>query len=639
MSARRILSAAVIAIAIASGSNVRAGDNAQAKEVIRCRLEEIPNARQGVLFVATRADVDPEVSPMEAWALTDADGSCRLEVRPGSYWVSYTPREHSGEALLTHQPKAGAQRTEITFFPRGSAAGTLCWIRGAVKRDDGQSAKDAWVHAVRQSDKALFHAQTDVLGHFGFCADKDEFAEGDSFHLFADAPGLRSEIQTVTVSTATELVLEPFAPAGDLSAPDDVVAELARHASAWKNGDPSSALDDLQPMKKLVGDTKVVSIGEAAYGTHELFRAERRMAEFLVGEMGFSVIAIEANWPETLAVNDYVVNGAGDPKQALADLRSLTWSSEEALEFVQWLRRWNADEKHATKVRVEGFDMQYTSVAYRKMHDFILKVDEESAERVGLVLAAFRQADPSGHPRYESIEPELRDAARAALQDVMALLDESKEIYLKRSNANEWAIARRCTVILSQAEEMMRAGKGLEGMSVRDRCMAENIEWTLEQSPGARTIVWAHDGHVRDASDASYKRMGSYLREKLAHDDMIIGSCFGEGSFLVDASANAKTTQPPQEMRVGLAPPETVEAALMRAGIPIAVFELRSLPKDGAAAKWLSAPRMMREGDVTVANEHAMLTSVEAMHAYDALLFVAKTGAAKPIAKTESKAK
>jgi len=194
-------------------------------------------------------------------------------------------------------------------------------------------------------------------------------------------------------------------------------------------------------------------------------------------------------------------------------------------------------------------------------------------------------------------------------------------------------------VILSQAEEMMRAGKGVEALSVRDRCMAENIEWTLEQSPGARTIVWAHNGHVRDASDASYKRMGSYLREKLAHDEVIVGSCFGEGSFLVDASANAKTAQPPQEMHAGLAPPETVEAALMRAGIPIAVFDLRSLPKDGSATKWLGAPRMMREGDVTVANEHAMLTSVEPAHAYDALLFVAKTGAARPIVTEQSQRK
>ena len=133
--------------------------------------------------------------------------------------------------------------------------------------------------------------------------------------------------------------------------------------------------------------------------------------------------------------------------------------------------------------------------------------------------------------------------------------------------------------------------------------------------------------------------MGSYLREKLARDDVIVGSCFGEGSFLVAANANEKIAKPPQEMKVGPAPAETVEAALMRAGIPIGVFDLGSLPKDGPAAKWMSAPRLVREGDAAVANEHAMSTAVEPMHAYDALLFLAKTSAAHPIATTESRPK
>ena len=417
----------------------------------------------------------------------------------------------------------------------------------------------------------------------------------------------------------------------DLAAPDAVVAELAQHAIAWKSGEPTSAFDDLVALKKLAGDARIVSIGEAAYGTRELFRAERRIAEYLVAELGFGIVAIEANWPETLAVDEYVLRGVGDPKEALAALRSPTWSTDEALEFVQWLRRWNADAKHATKVRVAGFDMQYTSVAYKKMHDYLLKVDEESAERVGLVLAGFRQADASGHARYESLGPEMRDASRAALEDVAALLEDSKEMYLKQSAASDWAIARRCTVILSEAEEMMRAGKSVEGTSVRERCMADNVAWTLEQSPGVRAIVWAHDASVRDARDPSYRRMGSYLREKVGGGDVIVGSAFGEGSFLIGSDSDAKVAALPHEMHVGPAPSETLEAALSRAKLPFAVFDLRALPKDGAAGKWMGVPRLAREAGITVASEHAMLTAIEPTRAYDALLFVEKTSAARPL--------
>jgi erythromycin esterase len=434
-------------------------------------------------------------------------------------------------------------------------------------------------------------------------------------------------------------VLRP-AQAADLSAPEAVVTELAQHASAWKTVDPGSALADLSPLKKIVGEAHVVSLGEAAYGTRELFGAERRVLEFLVSEMGFSVLAVEANWPETLAVDDYLLHGKGDPKAALAALRSLTWSTEEALDLVQWMRRWNADERHSKKLRFEGFDMQYTSVAYQRMHDYLVKVDEESAERVGLVLAAFRQADPSGRPRYASLSPELRDAARAAIQEVAALLEDSKEIYVKRSSESEWTTAKQCTVVLAEAEEMMRASSSLEARNVRDRCMAENIQWILGHSPrGDRIMVWAHNGRVREARDSSYIRMGAHLREKLGRDDVILGTAFGQGSFLVEPGADEKTPRTPQEMRVGAAPSDTVEAALARAKLPIAVFDLASLPKDGAAASWLTAPRLMREAETSLANEHAMLVAVEPKRAYDALLFVERTSAAHPIAKAEPKEK
>ena len=52
-------------------------------------------------------------------------------------------------------------------------------------------------------------------------------------------------------------------------------------------------------------------MGEATHGTREFFKTKHRMLEFLVEKMGFTVFAIEANWPESLAVNDYVLNGNG----------------------------------------------------------------------------------------------------------------------------------------------------------------------------------------------------------------------------------------------------------------------------------------------------------------------------------------
>jgi erythromycin esterase len=63
------------------------------------------------------------------------------------------------------------------------------------------------------------------------------------------------------------------------------------------------------------------------------------MLEFLVERMGFTVFGIEANWPESLAINDYVLNGNGDPAEALAGLYFWTWNTKEVLDMIQWMRR------------------------------------------------------------------------------------------------------------------------------------------------------------------------------------------------------------------------------------------------------------------------------------------------------------
>jgi len=89
------------------------------------------------------------------------------------------------------------------------------------------------------------------------------------------------------------------------------VAELDRYAEP---------LDDLAPLAEAIGDARVVALGEAMHGTHEIFRAKRRIVEYLARTKGFTVLAVEGNWPEALAVDSYIKTGEGDPRGALAQL-------------------------------------------------------------------------------------------------------------------------------------------------------------------------------------------------------------------------------------------------------------------------------------------------------------------------------
>src|SRR6202161_1522415 len=77
------------------------------------------------------------------------------------------------------------------------------------------------------------------------------------------------------------------------------------------SAEPRQGCRGLQASRPLVGDARIVSLGEATHGTREFFQLKHRLFEFCVAELGFTMLGIEASFPESLAVNAYVLHGAG----------------------------------------------------------------------------------------------------------------------------------------------------------------------------------------------------------------------------------------------------------------------------------------------------------------------------------------
>src|SRR5437016_9672435 len=111
------------------------------------------------------------------------------------------------------------------------------------------------------------------------------------------------------------------------------------------------------------------------------------MLEFLVEKLGFTVFAIEGNWPESLAVNDYVLGGQGDPAEALAGMYFWTWDTQEMLDMMRWMRRYNQDPAHVKKLKFVGFDMQTARVAVANVEHYLQRVDLDEAKVAAKILA------------------------------------------------------------------------------------------------------------------------------------------------------------------------------------------------------------------------------------------------------------
>ncbi len=147
---------------------------------------------------------------------------------------------------------------------------------------------------------------------------------------------------------------------------------------------------DMQPLKQVIGNARIVSLGEATHGTREFFQLKHRMLEFLASEMGFTIFSIEASMPEAYRLNDYVLNGTGDPAALLKGMYFWTWDTEEVLDMIRWMREFNASGKG--RVQFTGFDMQTPTVAQEIVRGFVARYEPTYATTLQDVAALVAQA-------------------------------------------------------------------------------------------------------------------------------------------------------------------------------------------------------------------------------------------------------
>ena len=154
----------------------------------------------------------------------------------------------------------------------------------------------------------------------------------------------------------------------------------------------------MQPLKKMIGNARIVSLGEATHGSREFFQLKHRMMEFLATEMGFTIFSIEANMPEAYRLNDYVLNGNGDPAKLIKGMYFWTWNTQEVLDMVLWMREFNKSGKG--RVQFTGFDMQTPNVAAGIVLDFVSKNDTEYAAELSKASDMARDARQAGGPGF-----------------------------------------------------------------------------------------------------------------------------------------------------------------------------------------------------------------------------------------------
>jgi erythromycin esterase-like protein len=408
---------------------------------------------------------------------------------------------------------------------------------------------------------------------------------------------------------------------------------------------------DRDALLDVVGDARLVLLGEASHGTHEFYAERARITRWLIEDKGFRLVAAEADWPDAYRVNRFVRGASVDTTaiEALADFRRFPawmWRNVDVLDFVEWLRRHNHQAGDRAAVGFYGLDLYSLGASTEAVLAYLAKIDPDAAARARRRYACFDHAGEEHAAAYGrsatlGLRPSCEDEVIAQLLE----LRRNAADYAQRDGrvaADEFFAAEQNARVVKNAERYYRTmfrGRD-ESWNVRDRHMAETLDsllayFTRPASP-AKAVVWAHNSHLGDARATSMAQrgelnLGQLVRERYGRDAVAIGFTTYQGTVTAASDWGA----PAERKRVRAALAGSYEALFHETDE--ARFLLRFGQRGGAVGKALATPRLERAiGVIYLPRTERMSHYFEARlpDQFDAIIHIDETRAVVPLERT-----
>ncbi|MER6183624.1 erythromycin esterase family protein [Streptomyces sp. NPDC001652] len=369
-----------------------------------------------------------------------------------------------------------------------------------------------------------------------------------------------------------------------------VVDALDRAAHPLRTVEPGGATRDLRTLDPMIGDARVVGLGEATHSSHDFFALKDRVFRHLVEEKGFRTFALEAPWSTGLRLNDYVLLGKGDVRRIMREEFQrdyLWWNNTDYLRLLEWMRAYNVRHPE-DPVRFLGDDLAWTGPElYDSVADAVAAAHPGSSARLAELYRGLRPTTQSGTYIEEYLAKpyaERKDMARRTGQAVQLVENAGVDDLSLR---NAIAIDRTARQYAFDFEDPAQLAAA---MRFRDQAMADNVVW-WQRHTGTRVLLSAHNNHIGYVPDdpAHYPKVqGAFLRDSLGSRYVNIGLTFDHGSF----NATGQEDETVRRWTLGPAGPGSNERILDRVRHRDYVLDLRSVGSPARA--WLHGARPTR---------------------------------------------
>lgn len=411
----------------------------------------------------------------------------------------------------------------------------------------------------------------------------------------------------------------------------------------------AGAADDYDTLIDLIGDARVVLLGEASHGTHEFYAERARITERLIAEEGFRAVAAEADWPDAYRVNRYVRSLSDDEYaiDALEDFKRFPrwlWRNTDAVEFIDWQREHNdALPPEAPRSGFYGLDLYSLRASMNAVLLYLENVDPHAAKVARERYDCFDHFGNDGQVYgFMTGSGASKTCEDEAIEQLVEMERNAME-YARRDGADaedELFYAEQNARVVQNAERYYRT-MFLENVwtwNLRDRHMAETLDRLiahLERRGGrAKVVVWAHNSHVGDARATELGRrgelnVGQLARERYGAEAVLIGFSTYTGTVTAASEWNAPAER--KRIRPGLV--GSYEEAFHDIGVGRFLIPWRNggPPERGVEAKLERAIGVIYRPD-SERQSHYFRARIDAQ--FDAVLHFDETRAVEPLERS-----
>ena len=310
--------------------------------------------------------------------------------------------------------------------------------------------------------------------------------------------------------------------------------------------DAPGGIPPRETLEQLIGDARIVLIGESSHGTHEFYEARAAITQWLIDEKGFCAVAAEADWPDAYRVNRYV-RGLGEDETADEALSGFErfpawmWRNTVVRDFVDWLRTRNRrQESNGGQAGFYGLDLYSLHRSMHEVISYLDKIDPKAAARARERYACFDHASADDGQAYGfsaafGAGPSCENQAIEQLVEIQR----NALAYARRDGLlaeDELFHAEQNAQTVHNAEVYYRAmfSGRVTSWNLRDKHMAQTLDALLKHLdrhhdvPSARIVVWAHNSHVGDAratevSADGQLTLGQLVRQQYGDQSRLIG--------------------------------------------------------------------------------------------------------------------